>query len=238
MAKDEAWWADYNAKLAKASKGGTKQLEWGLGTGGGSYVSCYDSHKPLKIGDTGLVVHGGSCSHPTVKDADVYIGFDGGMRMTAQHYPWTPGHEILYRITDMAAPLEITQFRKLVEWTAEQLKGGSKVHCGCIGGHGRTGTFLAALVTHMTGITDSIAYVRENYCKKAVETHEQITYLGKHFGVTSVKGTKEYGGKMGKYTDDLMVPASHHKTPGPKKDRGSTVAFVQDGNSIWGGRCS
>ena len=54
----------------------------------------------------------------------------------------------------------------------------------CIGGHGRTGTFFAALVAHMMPeVKDPIAYVRENYCNEAVETEEQIAFLIEHFGV-------------------------------------------------------
>ena len=45
-------------------------------------VSCYHSHPPLKLPGTELVIYGGSCISPVVKDADVYIGFDAGMTFT------------------------------------------------------------------------------------------------------------------------------------------------------------
>jgi hypothetical protein len=32
-------------------------------------------------------------------------------------------------------------------------------------------------------VKDPIAYVREHYCKEAVETEEQIAFLIEHFGV-------------------------------------------------------
>ena len=44
--------------------------------------SCYQSHPALKLPGTELVIYGGSCISPAVKDADVYIGFDAGMTFT------------------------------------------------------------------------------------------------------------------------------------------------------------
>ena len=163
-------------------------------TGGGKQMNqygerCYKSHPPLKLPGTDLVIYGGSCSSPVVHDADIYIGFDSGMTFTERQFPWTPGHEILFRITDMDAPKDAGLFRKLVFWTRDQLEIGMKVHCGCIGGHGRTGTFLAALVSTF-GEKDAISYVRQNYCHKAVESTTQIKFLAKHFEVIEAKGSK------------------------------------------------
>lgn len=144
-------------------------------------VRCADSHKPLSLPD-GLEIYGGSCWTPKVTDADIYIGFDRGMNFTNKHWPWMPGHEVLFAITDQAAPKSHKQFLKLVEWTAAQLKDGKKVHAGCIGGHGRTGTFFVALVLYMGGEKKAIQYVRENYCKRAVESESQVAFLKKHYG--------------------------------------------------------
>jgi hypothetical protein len=51
---------------------------------------------------------------------------------------------------------------------------GDPVEVGCLGGHGRTGTALACLAV-LTGTPpgEAVAWVRANYCKKAVETGEQ-----------------------------------------------------------------
>ena len=128
------WW-DEEDDFGRPKLGGSKK-------GGGSssnmltfnhHASCFESHKPMVIGDTGLQIYGGSCSRPIVDDADVYIGFDSGMRFR-HTLPWAFKPEILYEISDMHAPKEVTNFRKLVSWTAEQLQSGAKVHCGCIGG--------------------------------------------------------------------------------------------------------
>jgi protein-tyrosine phosphatase len=48
----------------------------------------------------------------------------------------------------------------------------------CEGGHGRTGTALAALLI-ANGFTarEAVEYIRKEYCPKAVETRVQETYL-------------------------------------------------------------
>ena len=157
----------------------------------GKVARCYESHPPLKLPGTDLVIYGGSCSLPVITDADIYIGFDASMKFTERQWPWNKGQEILFRITDMAAPDNPNEFKKLVEWTRGQLEAGAKIHCGCIGGHGRTGTFLAALVSTF-GEKDAIKYVRENYCQKAVESTVQVAFLNKHFGIISSEGSKAY----------------------------------------------
>lgn len=159
--------------------------------------SCYESHPALKLPGTELVIFGGSCINPKVKDADVYIGFDAGMKFTERHWPWKKGAEVLFKIKDMGTPSKPDDFKKLVSWTKKQMEDGRKVHCGCIGGHGRTGMFLAALVSEF-GEKDAISYVREHYCQKAVESSEQVEFLGEHFGIKAVKATKQYS--IGSYS--------------------------------------
>ncbi len=52
------------------------------------------------------------------------------------------------------------------------------VEVACLGGHGRTGTFLAccAVVNGMTA-GEAIAHVRDKYCDKAIETKKQEWYV-------------------------------------------------------------
>lgn len=152
---------------------------------------CYHSHPALPLKD-GLVVYGGSCIDPAVLDADVYVGFDYGMRDDARAYPWNDGVWFQYLITDMKAPKNPESFSQLIDWLILQLSANKKVHLGCIGGHGRTGTVLAALVARFMGVKDAIQYVRKNYCDKAVESKEQIDFLMKHFGVSSADPSKSH----------------------------------------------
>lgn len=155
---------------------------------------CYETHPPLKIGD--FTIYGGSCSSPVVKDADVYVGLDYGMP-AMQLYPWDHRVAFMYKITDMSVPDDPESFKRLIAYLHEQLTLGKKVHVGCIGGHGRTGMVLAALMNTVTGEIDAVTKVREAYCKKAVETSSQIAFLHKHFGIKQAKPTKtaaSYGG--------------------------------------------
>lgn len=175
---------------------------------------CFETHPALKVGD--YEVFGGSCIDPIVKDANIYIGFDSGMRMTTASFPWNrKREEVLFYIADGTAPSNAEEFKRMIVWVAEQIIAGKKVHAGCIGGHGRTGTFLAALVTHMTGIEDSIAYVRSNYCKKAVESTTQVDFLNKHYGIKKIAASKAHLYDTGSSTKQSWGLPSGVKTPIP-----------------------
>ena len=179
-AGDDAW---YGKGSSAKKKGETFWSDTG--------ARCYHSHPALKLPGSDKVIYGGSCNNPAVKDADVYIGFDAGMPVTPRAWPWTPGVEFLFPIRDMNAPTDSGAFASLVAWVKAEVDAGTKVHCGCIGGHGRTGTFLAALVS-VYGEKDAIAYVRQHYCKRAVESASQIDFLAQHYGVTKVAATKSF----------------------------------------------
>lgn len=55
---------------------------------------------------------------------------------------------------------------------------GAVVEIGCLGGHGRTGTAIAALAV-MAGVEphEAVRWVRVNYCVQAVETEEQMAFV-------------------------------------------------------------
>ena len=52
---------------------------------------------------------------------------------------------------------------------------------------------LVALSKVIGGHDDAIAYVREHYCKEAVETKSQVDFLMKHFGVKTATPASFYG---------------------------------------------
>lgn len=160
-------------------------------------VRCYQTHPPVPLG--GGVFIGGSCSDPVTNKADIYIGFDYSMKAT-RRMPWdNPPVAFLYEIADMNAPSDSKSFIKLIDWAVEQLAAGKTLHAGCIGGHGRTGTFLAALWSVIKNEKDCIEPMRAAYCHKAVESAVQMSFLNKHFGVKVAKGAKEgqfHGGQM------------------------------------------
>jgi hypothetical protein len=184
---------------------------------------CYESHPPLTLPGSVLVVFGGSCSSPVVKDADIYIGFDPSMRFTERRYPWKKGDEVLFTIPDMGIPAKPEEFAKLIRWTKKQLEQGAKVHAGCIGGHGRTGAFLSALVREF-GEKDAINYVRQHYCQRAVESSMQVNFLVEQFGIVKAKGAK---------SGDYSTGASTGKSHG---GRGAELfAPLKANGPIWGG---
>ena len=203
---------------------------------------CYSKHPALLLPNTGLVIHGGSCLDPMVTDADVYIGFDGGMKLTERQLPWTPGHEVRYLIQDQGIPNNPGNFKKLIEWTIARLEAGSKVHAGCVGGHGRTGMFFAALVKEMTGEADAIAHVRAHYCTKAVESQKQVDFLVETFGITpaeprhsavSLAGGGGYGGgRTSRWPEDELAWPPAGNQP-PKKPTISRATPMATAPNIW-----
>lgn len=154
------------------------------------FKRCFETHPALKVG--GFEVFGGSCSSPIHDDADVYVGLDMSATITQQSYPWEAGESFLYYIQDMGGPKNPESFIKMINWLSEQIKAGKKIHVGCIGGHGRTGMVLSALVAVMDKNPDCIQYVRDNYCEKAVESIAQIKFLGQHFGANPVEPSKQH----------------------------------------------
>lgn len=162
-------------------------------------VSCYNTHPGLTfVAKNGkeYTIYGGNCSSPIVHDADIYIGFAYGVSNPSKAYPWEKNYRpvtvINYPITDMKAPDNAASFKAMIDWVCNQLQSGKKIHAGCIGGHGRTGMFLSAVVAQMAGMKDAIQYVRTHYCKKAVETSVQVKFLMEHYGVSKAEDIKKY----------------------------------------------
>lgn len=163
------------------------------GKSSGSLVRCHESHPqlPIKVGETTYHITGGSCTSGDAPGFDVFIGLDHGMKLTSRSFPWAPGTEFKYPITDMSVPQNVDNFKALIAYIATCLTDGKSVFVGCIGGHGRTGLVLSALVNHMTGMKDATSYVRKKYCIKAVESKKQVDFLEEHYGIKRVEGHKE-----------------------------------------------
>jgi hypothetical protein len=216
--------------------------------GNGGYKRCYEEHPTLTLGNGKL--HGGSCHYPA-KDYDIYIGLDHGMEMQFAKYPWHKDDseqiEFLFKITDMQAPHCEVEFKNLINYMEEQLNAGKKIHVGCIGGHGRTGTVFAALVKQMLGEEDAITWVRKHYCKKAVESASQVQFLHKHYGITKVDASKSWGtslydkgaggsfgykgtGGLAKSYTGAGKYGTGYKPPASKV---TTIKHVKNPNRIW-----
>lgn len=205
------------------------QTDWLGGKGRKFPQNCYSSHPVLKT-PQGLLIYGGNCRTPVVKDAQVYIGFANGATGYKASWPWAGGHVVDFPIQDMFPPSDAEDFRKLVLWTRDQMIAGKKVHAGCVGGHGRTGILLSALVA-LEGEKNAIQYVREKYCKEAVESKEQVDFLMKEYGCATVEAVKKWSaissGTAPKYVEGNTQRFSDVK---------ETAYPVAKKWSLWGGR--
>lgn len=204
-----------------------KKKDWGRVT-----TKCWMSHDPLVL-PGGKTVLGGSCVTPITNDADIYIGFAYHMQRSMKGFPWEDGHEIYYPVADQHAPKWPAQFKKMVLWTLAQIDNGKTVHVGCIGGHGRTGVFLAALVSKL-GEKDAIAYVRENYCNRAVETKEQVDWLVEHFKVKGAEVNKRTVLEDFKGWGDVVTGVDFNKKGTDLIRDNSTGDPINRHKSIWG----
>ena len=73
----------------------------------------------------------------------------------------------------------VDMLSEAIEWTLPYLHNkNSIIEIACMGGHGRTGTFVAALmIREGWAVTDTMAYIRGGYCTKAIESPAQEDLL-------------------------------------------------------------
>lgn len=91
---------------------------------------------------------------------------------------WRSGFrgEILYYPIDDYGVLSDEVLRALISKILHRLESGKKIGIFCFGGHGRTG-YVASIVLGKLGYEDPIGFLREHYCKKAIESNEQIQHI-------------------------------------------------------------
>lgn len=148
---------------------------------------------PVVIHGKTVEIFGGSCHSPKFDNIAVYVSLDEKQPVYDWEQPWNKNEEakihIRFPIKDMFIPRHADTFTEALEYVSQALYEDKRVHVGCIGGHGRTGTFLAALVQmNMSDLLEqedisAIDYVRDNYSIHAVETTAQVVFLNKVFGV-------------------------------------------------------
>ena len=87
---------------------------------------------------------------------------------------WNTGFrgEILYYPIEDYGVLPDEILERLVEEIIAWLDAGKRVGLFCAGGHGRTG-YVAACVLIRQGVEKPISYLRERYCRHAVESQKQ-----------------------------------------------------------------
>lgn len=89
--------------------------------------------------------------------------------------PWPHAHADW---PDFGVPEDAGALRSSLLELLDRARAGDPVEIGCLGGHGRTGTALACLaVLADTPADEAVAWVRERYCDKAVETDAQAAFV-------------------------------------------------------------
>ena len=91
--------------------------------------------------------------------------WDKGFRGEIWYYPIRDYHVLPSDVADQA-----------VSRIVSALENKKKIGIFCLGGHGRTG-YLACLVLGALDYADPIRYIRDNYCKLAVESNSQIKQI-------------------------------------------------------------
>lgn len=82
--------------------------------------------------------------------------------------------------TDRRLPkVPMGQVLWMVDYLLDLARGGHVVEIGCIGGHGRTGTLMAVMALKAGAGNAEAArnFVRERYCKQAIESDVQEWYV-------------------------------------------------------------
>jgi hypothetical protein len=87
--------------------------------------------------------------------------------------------------------IKVSLLDEAVEWVLPFVHNRqSIIEIACMGGHGRTGTFVAALmIREGWAVADAIAYLRGGYCDKAIENQTQEGLLQEYFNL--VHGVEE-----------------------------------------------
>lgn len=226
-------WKGHKDNPDNAATDSSPGKPWAGKSKASNWKRCWEeNHKPLEIG--GGTVLGAACGHPA-KGFDIYIGFDHGMKFTKNAFPWQHTDsgpvEFLFAITDMCAPKDVKNFKAMIDWLQVELAKGKKVHMGCIGGHGRTGLVLAALIAQVNGEKDAIQWVRKHHCKKGVESTSQVKFLMKYYGTSKAEPTKG--------TSQASTTAAHGGKgwPNTTTSKGSNgnaqINSVKSKGSIW-----
>lgn len=134
---------------------------------------------------------------------------------------WTPsgiGYFIDWK--DYGLPVWWDAAARTIIETFNKAKEGYWVEIGCIGGHGRTGTVLAAMCV-LGGMKPkkAIKYVRDAYCSHAIETDEQEWWVSwfetfLHGGTIKTIPTWDY--ELQDYTKSIKLENVPYEEPTPQ----------------------
>lgn len=191
-----------------------------------TWTSSKDCHKGnvLAFEAAGLRVFGGGSSHNLVPEkADVWIQLAWSSYSNSSKAWKLPAKfksaKFLVSKPDLVIPMEITDGAGLPAsltadfwttfWVDLQMLDKRDILVSCMGGHGRTGMVLTCLAL-AAGVVpagnDPVAWIRDRYCEKAVETKAQITYIEEAFGVKVASAPKPIVTPLSTYKGAPVVP--------------------------------
>lgn len=126
--------------------------------------------------------------------------------------------DVLVPIKDFGVPT-VTDMVKAVDLAVDAMRHRRPVYAGCMGGIGRTGTFIACLAK-LWGSKNPVADVRANYLGHAVETEGQRKFIADIEFPTGLKvkvaflkvaGALPFRGKMNLLNPFALHPLSWRK---------------------------
>lgn len=113
--------------------------------------------------------------------------------------------ELLYYPVKDFGTLPDDLLSELVSKVIDRLSQGKNVGMFCMGGHGRTG-YAASVVLGKLGHEDPIDYLREVYCKKAVESNAQVYHIADVLNKPELIGRYECEKNQLDYYENFMFP--------------------------------
>lgn len=148
--------------------------------------SCAHYREPLKVGKGTMLassIRGYSANgkkNGSKPDGGVYLdpSWLPKLGVVGHRLRSAPGFVTVYlHWQDMGVPAK-KHLSLALRWTRDLLEAGKSVEVACIGGHGRTGTFLACLLReHGYSAQAAILAVREEVCPNCIESAAQIALI-------------------------------------------------------------
>jgi|GEM_PF-6101445 len=146
-------------------------------------------HEPCHADPTvlfGQLYLGGNCANE-MADAgvDIMVPLKGWLDSSV----WKSWNGIIYAVPIpdygvLPDSVLASKVATVIDW----LVRGRSVGLYCMGGHGRTGYFASCVLGQWKPeVGDPIKYLRENYCKKVVESQKQIDSIADFLNLPALK---------------------------------------------------
>ena len=181
-------------------------------------MPCKHLHQPVQIGEYTVTAIGsryltGPKREYMPEGRGIYLDYSS-WKSELEH-PWSPSC-ILVKWPDFGT-ISLDAFTPLLTQVINHLRNGVPVEIGCIGAHGRTGTFLAGLIILLERLPvgEAIRSLRTRYCANAIETPAQELLLyalaGEEAPATLSTKARTKGRRNGSMPTDIFPPTPKGK---------------------------